>query len=138
MSNLRNSLRNFFNNPDLGSLLFRLMIGLSMAFAHGMGKIPPGEQMITGVTSMGFPLPVVFAWAAALTEFAGGLLIAIGLFTRYAALFLGVTMSVAVLVVHGADPFNIKEMAFLYLAACVILGFQGAGKYSLDRMMRKV
>lgn len=129
-------LRKFFNNPDLGSLLFRLVIGLSMALAHGMGKLPPGEQMITGVTSMGFPLPVVFAWAAALSEFAGGLLITVGLLTRYAAFFLGFTMSVAALVVHSADPFKVKEMAVLYLAACVILVFQGAGKYSLDRLFK--
>lgn len=132
------AIKKCLNNHDLGSLLFRLFIGLTMALAHGLGKIPPPQQMIDGVTAMGFPLPLAFAWAAGLSEFIGGLLIAAGLFTRYAAFFLGVTMSVAVFLVHAADPFSIKEMGSLYLAACVILIFQGAGKYSLDRLIRKI
>lgn len=133
-----NPIKKCLNSPDLGSLLFRLFVGLTMAFAHGLGKIPPPQQMIDGVAAMGFPLPIAFAWAAGLSEFIGGLLIAAGLFTRYASFFLGVTMSVAVFLVHAADPFKIKEMGALYLAACVILIFQGAGKYSLDRLVRKI
>lgn len=108
-----------------------------MAFAHGLGKLPPSEQLIGGVTAMGFPLPIVFAWAAALSEFLGGLLIAAGLFTRYAAFFLGFTMVVAVFKVHAADPFNVKEMALLYLSGCTLLFFAGAGKLSIDQMMKK-
>lgn len=127
----------FFNQPDLGLLIYRVFIGLSMAFAHGLGKLPPSEQMLQGVESMGFPLPVIFAWAAALSEFAGGLLIASGLFTRYASAFLGFTMAVAAFQVHAADPFKVKEMALLYLASCVLLIFTGAGQFSLDKLFRK-
>lgn len=131
-------IKNYFNHPDLGSLLFRLFIGLAMAFAHGLGKTPPPQQLIDGITTIGFPMPIAFAWAASLSELLGGLLIAAGLYARYAALFMGVTMSVAAFMVHATDPFRVKEMALLYLAACVILLFQGAGKYSLDRIFRKV
>src|SRR5690606_31934164 len=111
--------------------------GLSMAFAHGLGKLPPPEQLVQGVASMGFPAAGVFAWLAGLSEFAGGLLIAVGLFTRHSALFLGFTMATAGFVAHSADPFQRKELAFLYLASCVLLFFTGAGKYSLDRIIRK-
>lgn len=131
-------MKKFFNNPDLGLLLFRLSIGLMMAFMHGMGKLPPPEQMITGVGSMGFPAPLVFAWAAALSEFVGALCIAAGLFTRIAAGFLGFTMAVAAFVVHSADAFDVKEKALFYFAACVLLIFTGAGRFSLDRIVRKV
>lgn len=130
-------MRRLFNYPDLGLLFFRLAIGLSMALTHGLGKLPPSAQLVDGVTAMGFPLPVVFAWCAAMSEFLGGLLIAGGLFTRHASVFLGFTMSIAFFIVHGADPFGKKEMAFLYLAACVLLFFQGAGRFSLDRILRK-
>jgi putative oxidoreductase len=130
-------LKAMLNQPDLGLLLFRVFVGAAMAFAHGLGKLPPSEQLIQGVQGMGFPLPVVFAWAAALSEFLGGVLIVLGLFTRHSAAFLGFTMAVAAFVVHGADPFNVKEMALLYLAACVLLLFSGAGKYSLDRLIRR-
>lgn len=125
------------NQPDLGLLLFRVFVGAAMAFGHGLGKLPPSEQLIQGVEGMGFPMPVVFAWAASLSEFLGGILIVLGLFTRYSALFLGFTMAVAAFVVHGADPFKVKEMALLYLASCVLLLLSGAGKYSLDRLIRR-
>lgn len=125
------------NSPDLGLLVFRVFIGLAMAFAHGIGKVPPPDMLINGVAGMGFPLPIVFAWAAALSELIGGLLIAAGLFTRPAALSLGFTMVIAAFVAHAADPFEKKEMALLYLVACVLLFFQGAGRFSLDRIIRK-
>lgn len=130
-------MKKILNQPDLGLLIFRLFLGLAMALAHGLGKLPPPDRMIEGVTAMGFPLPIVFAWAAALAEFVGGILIAVGLFTRYSAFFLGITMAVAGFIVHGADPFGNKELAFFYLAGCALLFLTGAGAYSLDKLIRK-
>lgn len=57
------------NRPDFGLLIFRLFIGLTMAFAHGWGKLPPPQMLVDGLSSMGFPLPIFFAWCAALSEF---------------------------------------------------------------------
>jgi putative oxidoreductase len=127
----------FIYNSDLGLLIFRLFVGLAMAFSHGLGKMPPPEQLIAGVESMGFPMAIAFAWAAALSEFVGALLLASGLFTRISASLIAVTMAVAGFIVHGADPFAKKEMALLYLAASVMFIFTGAGKYSLDSIVRK-
>lgn len=123
--------------PDLGMLIFRLVIGLTMALSHGLGKLPPSDDLIGGVGAMGFPMPVVFAWLAAMSEFVGGFLIAAGLFARYAAFFMGFTMAVAFFIVHGADPMMKKELALLYLASCVLIFFSGAGSFSLDRLLRK-
>ncbi len=120
---------------DLGLLVLRLGFGLTLAFAHGLGKIPPSDGFVGATAAMGFPLPVVFAWAAALSEFLGGLLIAVGLATRPAAVFVGITMMVAAFVQHGADPFGDKEMALLYLFAAVALALAGAGRLSLDRVI---
>ncbi len=130
-------MKSLIDSPNFGILVFRVFIGLTMAFAHGLGKLPPPQMLIDGVQSMGFPLPIVFAWAAALSEFVGALLIAAGLFTRYAAGFLAFTMGVAAFVVHAQDTFDKKEMALLYLAACVLIMFVGAGRFSLDRIIRK-
>ncbi len=127
-----------FNSPELGILIFRMIIGFTMAFAHGLGKLPPPEMLVKGVGAMGFPVPVAFAWSAAMSEFLGGICLGMGLFTRAAALFMGFTMSVAFFVAHGADPLAKKEMALLYLASCLLLFFHGAGKFSLDRLIRKV
>ena len=120
---------------DTGLLILRLGVGLTMAFAHGLGKIPPSQGFIDGaVGGMGLPAPALFAWLAALSEFLGGLLIAVGLLTRPAAVFLAATMAVAFFVTHGGalTGDNSGEMAFIYLVAAVALAFTGAGRFSLD------
>ncbi len=122
---------------DVGLLVLRLGVGLSLAFAHGLGKIPPSAGFIDGTAEMGFPLPVLFAWAAALSEFAGGLLLALGLATRPAALFVAGTMAVAFFVRHGDDPFADGEKAFLYLVVALALLVAGAGRYALDRFIAR-
>ena len=120
---------------DVGLLVLRLGIGLTMALAHGLGKLPPSEGFVQATAGMGFPLPAVFAWAAALSEFLGGLLIAVGLLTRPAALALAFTMAVARFVQHGSDPFGDGELALVYLVAALALVFTGAGRYALDRVL---
>ena len=122
---------------DFGLLILRLGFGLSLAFGHGLGKLPPSAGFIDGTAEMGFPLPALFAWAAALSEFLGGLLIALGLATRPAALFAGVTMAVAAFVRHADDPFSGLEKSFLYLVAFVALLIAGAGRYALDHYLRR-
>jgi putative oxidoreductase len=118
---------------NLGLLIFRAAIGLTMAFAHGMGKIPPSSQFIGYVSSLG--MPGFMAWGAALTEFVGGLLIAAGLLTRVNSALLGITMIVAAFMAHGADPFQKQEKALLYLVSCLLIFMAGPGKFSLDRII---
>lgn len=117
---------------DFALLLLRVFVGLTMAFAHGLGKMPPPEQMISGLESMGFPAPLFFAWCAGLAEFLGGIFLALGLLTRPAAFFMMFTMGVAAFVAHAADPFNVKEMALLYMMIALFFVLFGAGRYSVD------
>ncbi len=121
-----------------GWLIVRLTFGLSLALAHGASKVfTPGkiDSFAVGVGEMGFPLPTFFAWCAALSEFLGGLLIALGLATRPAALFVAFAMVVA-LYRHRADPFGKAELALLFFAIAVATAFIGGGKFSLDRLFK--
>lgn len=122
---------------EFGLFLARLFVGLSMAFAHGLGKMQDPSGIIGGVTKMGLPMPELLGWAAAISEFVFALLLAIGLATRPAALMLAITMSVAAFVAHGADPYGKKEMALLYLAFSLVYFFFGGGRWSLDAMIVK-
>jgi putative oxidoreductase len=129
-----------FGNPggstpgaDFGLLILRWVAGLSLAFAHGMAKLPPSAGFMSGVRHMGFPLPEVFAWAATFSEFLGGVLVALGLLTRPAALFALFTMGTAFFVRHQADAFDVKEKALLYGAAMLTILFTGPGRFSLDK-----
>jgi len=122
---------------NAGLAAARVAIGLMMAFGHGLGKVPPPEKFIAGVEEMGFPMPLVFAWLAGLSELVGGLFIALGLATRPAALACAGTMIVAGFVRHAPDPFKVKELAFVYLASMVLFACVGSGKYGLDDRLRQ-
>jgi putative oxidoreductase len=115
----------------------RVFTGLALALAHGWGKIPPPERFVQGVVKMGFPYPEVFAWMAALAEFGGGLLLAVGLFVRPAALAIAINMAVAGFVSHAADPFRAREMALLFLALALVFLALGGGRFALDRRFQR-
>jgi len=124
--------------PGLGLLILRLAFGLGIA-RHGYGKVFEGgaTSMVETVGKLGFPAPLLFAWAAALSEFAGGLLVALGLATRVAALFIAATMGTAAFVFHAQDPLARKELALAYLASSLALLCTGPGPFSLDRLLGK-
>ena len=45
------------------------------------------------------------------------------------------TMGVAFFVIHGNDPFSLKELAFVYLVIFILMYIAGPGKFSLDRLI---
>jgi len=127
----------------VGLLWMRVLMGLGIAY-HGFGKVfgvrdgaPAIEGFTKGVEAMGFPFPGLFAWAAALSEFLGGILIILGLGTRGAGFLLLVTMLVAAFVRHGTDPFRVRELALAYGTVAAALAFMGAGSLSLDALVLK-
>jgi putative oxidoreductase len=142
---------------DLGLLILRLS-GLGLAFAHGLGKLTAlagGEQrFVEGVARLGFPAPVAFAWAAALTEVVGGLLIAVGLATRVTAVLAAVVMAVAGFLRHHAleqivagvgltsiapevlERWGKPELALVYLLCFLAIALLGPGRLSLDHALR--
>jgi putative oxidoreductase len=117
---------------DFGLLVLRLFTGLALAFGHGINKLPPSERFLAGVVEMGFPAPLFFAWASGLAEFGGGLLLALGLLTRPAALLVAINMFVAAFIRQAGDPFKEVELAYLFLAVAVLYAVAGPGRLSLD------
>jgi putative oxidoreductase len=122
---------------NAGLTLLRIFTGVALAFSHGIGKMPPSEQFIGGAANIGFPAPTVFAWAAALSEFLGGIFLALGLFTRISSFFIVCTMLTALLGVHLRDPFGKQEMAFLYLFIALAFMLKGANDWSIDAFLRR-
>ena len=125
----------------LGLLWLSILMGAGIAY-HGYGKIFGGEYFganvegfAGGVAKMGFPMPLFFAWCAALAEFAGGIFVALGLFTRAAALFVFFNMSVAAFVAHSNDPMKVKELALAYWTMSGALVLMGGGCLSLDKLL---
>lgn len=124
---------------DAGLLVLRLGLFAMLALGHGLGKLPVSQGFIDNTASMGFPLPTLFAWAAALSEFVGALLLVLGLMTRPAAAFVAFTMLVAFALQHGfaLTGEGSGEMAFLYLVGAITLLLTGPGRFSVDAQLAR-
>ena len=61
----------------------------------------------------------------------------VGAFYRLALIPMIFTMCIAFFVIHGADPFAVKELALVYLAIFVLMYIAGPGNYSVDRLIAK-
>jgi putative oxidoreductase len=83
------------------------------------------------------PLLLVGGWI----ELAGGLLIAVGLFTGWAAFICSGEMAVAYFMVHakgGPIPLlNQGELAVIYSWSFLYIAAHGAGIWSIDSMIRR-
>ena len=126
---------------DAGLLIIRVS-GAFLAVAHGWGKVSTafsGSEwgFVGSVSRLGFPAPMVFAWAAALSELVGGLAVTLGVYTRFAAFSCAATMFVAAFMAHADDAFSKKELALVYLATMLGLVFTGGGKLTIDSFWRK-
>ena len=95
------------------------------------------QQMATMLGEGGMPTPTLLAYLAKGSEFFGGVLLALGLFTRAAIIPLVITMLVAAFGAHKGQIFGEGEHAFLFLLAFVTFFFTGAGKWSFDNFLFK-
>lgn len=122
---------------DVGLAVVRVLAGVAMAINHGADKIRDPSKIIGGAEGMGFPAPTFFGWMAALSEFFGGILLALGLATRPAAFFVGCTMFTAAFVAHARDNFKTREAALLFLSVAVLFLLVGSGRYGVDALLRR-
>lgn len=127
-----------FKLNDLGLLILRLFLGLTMLIAHGIGKLGRlfgGEEI-----QFSDPFGVGDTTSLALAVFAEvvcSILLTLGLLTRWALIPLITTMLVAAFIIHIADDFGIMERALLYGVGYITLFLTGPGKYSVDHYLRK-
>jgi uncharacterized membrane protein YphA (DoxX/SURF4 family) len=148
---MKNKLITFFYGTSLpvnkvfniGWLLFRLHIGLSVMIGAGLPKMykgMPDDWFVKQVSALGFtfPSPVCWALLAAWGEFLGGLLLALGLWTRFAAAQLAFQFFVISFLWYD-HPEPLVGMYFQQtLFWCYVLAaFAGGGKYSIDGLVWK-
>lgn len=122
---------------DIILLVVRVFIGFAM-LSHGFPKLQMlldgGKIEFFDFLGMG---PTVSLVLTVFAEFACSILLILGLFTRVALGFLIFTMIIAAFVVHGADPFEKREMSLIYLSVYLLLIAFGPGKFSVDHMIEK-
>lgn len=129
---------------DLALLVLRLVVGLTFA-AHGAQKLfgAFGGGGIQGTAGMfeqiGLRPGKLHGWAAAITEFFGGLAIALGIVTPVPAAALIAVMTAAVITVHLKNGFFVTNQGYEFnvalAAALFALAGIGAGGWSLDNAL---
>jgi putative oxidoreductase len=116
-------------------LVFRICAG-SFMLIHGLPKL---NKILTGDFTFVDPLGVgeeLSLFMAVFAEVFCAVLLVFGLGTRVAAFFLVITMGVAAFLQHADDPFNVKEMALLYLLIYLNILIFGPGRYSIDKLLK--
>jgi putative oxidoreductase len=111
--------------------IVRIVVGL-LFLEHGSAKL------------LGFPAPpnpvpamMTLLWTQGVIELVGGLLLAIGLFTRPVAFILAGDMAVAYFMAHAPKNFfpllNGGDAAILYCFIFLLFFVAGPGRWSVDR-----
>lgn len=131
----RNSLRYLDRLQPLALLVLRLALG-AVILGHGYHKVFGGLQHHAQfVHSLG--LPAWTGYLSSFTEFFGGILILLGLFTRFAAFAICIDLSVAIAKVHfhnGLMGNNGYEFPLALAAIAFALIFFGAGPIAFDHI----
>ena len=112
------------------------IIAALLFIAHGSQKLFNFPPLPGGA----LPPPFSLFWIGAILEFAGGLLILIGLFTRPVAFILAGEMAVAYWIVHAPKnvfpAVNGGDAAILFCFIFLLFMFSGPGAWSVDGARR--
>ena len=122
---------------SLGLLVLRVGVGMLMLAGHGWGKLMGFTEMAQKFPDpLGVTPPVSLALAV-FGELVCSALVALGIYTRLAAIPPLVTMAVAAFMVHAGDPWADKEMAVVYGLGFLALIIAGGGRFALDRLWHR-
>ena len=132
------------SNASLRTAFFLIRITFGIMFIlHGYPKVFGGPEQWTGVgqamsfVGLGFA-PAFWGFMAAISEFAGGILLVIGLLTRPAALLLAFTMLIAVIMHIGVgDPIGTILHPVKGLVVFIAILWAGPGTNAIDNQWAK-
>ncbi len=121
------------------SLLFARLVVAYGFYEPAMMKWADINSVSQWFGSIGIPFPTLNAYMAASTEIVGVVLLTLGFLTRLISLPLIVVMIVAILTVHLSNGFSAGDNGFeiplYYMLFLFIFFTNGAGKFSLDRVL---
>jgi putative oxidoreductase len=124
--------------------LFAVRLYWGWQFAQtGWGKLGNIAKVTNFFASLGIPAPALNAWFISGLEFAGGVLLILGLGSRLIALPLAIDMIVAYILADRealgqifSDPDKFYAAApYTFLVASLIILIFGPGKFSVDAVL---
>ena len=108
---------------------------------HGIQKLlyVPMDKFAPNIANKGFPLPELLGYLTYFTESAAAICLAIGLFTRAAAVMIWIEMAVIIMVFNWQFGYfwtnRGVEYALLWLLLCTAIVFRGGGRWSVDHLI---
>ena len=131
----------FEGQRDIIILLARVLL-MILFILSGWSKLTGFEGTINYMSSLGAPAPMLAAAIAVIMEFAVGILLILGFYTRPLAFLFALFVLGTALIGHPfwnmVDPERSANMTqFLknmsIVGGLLLLGVSGAGRFSLDR-----
>lgn len=134
-------------NGNYTLLLLRAAVGI-IFFAHGSQKLLGwfggyGFDATVNFFQQTLGIPSLIAILVILGEFFGGIMVLLGLLTRLASAWITIIMLGALFTVHLSQGFFIAgdKVGFEYVFALIMMSlylmFNGAGKISLDELIKE-
>lgn len=119
---------------DISLLVTRLIVGAIFILA-GWAKVSDMTATLGFFSSMS--IPPVLTYIVSYGEFIGGIMLVLGLYTRYAAAFLSIVMVVAIYLTlpMGSQVFMTPLAT---LAGLIALLGNGAGKFAIKKRSQPV
>lgn len=125
---------------DLPLLIFRAVLVYGF-YSPALYKISDFAGTASWFESLGIPFPTLNAYLAGITEFAGVILLTLGLGTRLISFPLIITMIVAIFTVHIDSGFSAAkngiEIPLYFIFMLITLMVYGPGKLSVDYLIQK-
>jgi putative oxidoreductase len=120
-------------------LFARIVVGWVFLWS-GWGKLHDLPAIVDNFAGWHIPAPHILAPFVSGVEFFGGLCLLLGLLTRISAGALGVTMIVAIVSAKWSDVDSLETLLGFdeteYLALFLWLAIAGAGRFSIDRLLK--
>ena len=136
-------LNSIFYKPvfkDFAFLVLRVFTG-ALLIHHGFEKLNDITNFADAfVRPLHLPFPIALSYIAAYSEIVGSWLLILGLATRFGAIAILGTMSVAIYHAIITSGFNIYllELLALYFAAAFSIILLGPGKFSADYLINEI
>ena len=127
-------------SKDTALLILRVITG-TVLIHHGFEKLANIENFADAfVRPLHLPFPILLSYVAAFSEIGGSWLLILGLATRFGALAIVGTISVAIYHALVTSGFNIflLELLLLYFASATSIALIGPGNFSIDEVIIRI
>jgi putative oxidoreductase len=127
---------------DIADLVLRVVVG-SIFIVQGYRKLFGAPDVKGGgaalremIRANGLPAPQLLAWVVSVIELGGGILVLVGLATRFVAIPLALTLVVAIVRFKWKDGFQFGwDWPFSVLGSTLATSLLGAGTISVDHFL---